>query len=97
FHPLPLLDDLGVRGLDDSSHLAERLAAPVGQLADLFVDQLGSIRLVVCHWIPYAVERSRVRLDTGADPSVERYANRFVRTGPGCQLRLTRVLGVSLG
>src|SRR5439155_1852471 len=29
FHPLPLLDDIGVHFLDDLSHLAERLAPPV--------------------------------------------------------------------
>src|SRR6266576_2712323 len=49
FHPLPLLDDIGVRFLDDRSHLAERLAAPIAQLANPLVYQLGSIGLVICH------------------------------------------------
>src|SRR5262249_53451096 len=49
FRPLPLLDDLRVCFLDDSSHLAELVAAPVAQLADPLVDQLGRTRLVG-HW-----------------------------------------------
>src|SRR5881396_2575954 len=40
FHPLPFLDDLGVRLLDDSAHFAERLAPPVAQLLDSRVYQL---------------------------------------------------------
>src|SRR3954466_7307200 len=51
-HPLPLLDDVGVRFLDDPSHLGEPLAAPVAQLADLLVYPCGSTRRVICHSDP---------------------------------------------
>ena len=46
FHPLPLLDDVGIGFSDDSSHLAERLAAPVAQLLDPLVHLFRSIRHV---------------------------------------------------
>src|SRR5436309_14702100 len=52
FHPLPLLDDIGVRFLDESSHPAERLAAPVAQLPNPLVHQFGSVRLVISHLYP---------------------------------------------
>src|SRR5919197_1425422 len=47
--PLPLFDDVRVCFLDEAPHLAQRLAAPVVQLGDSRVDQLGSIGLVTCH------------------------------------------------
>src|SRR6185369_8279022 len=40
-HPLPLLHDLRVRFLDQLAHPAQGLAAPVAELGDSFVDQLG--------------------------------------------------------
>jgi hypothetical protein len=38
-HPLPLLDDLGIRSVDDLSQPRERLPAPVAELLDPRVDQ----------------------------------------------------------
>src|SRR6185369_8058921 len=40
--PPPLLDDLRVGGLDESTHARERLSSPVTELFDPPVDQLGS-------------------------------------------------------
>src|SRR5215471_1643418 len=39
--PLPLLDDFGIGFLDQGAESAERLAAPVAELLDSRVDQLG--------------------------------------------------------
>src|SRR5262249_1286511 len=39
-HPLPLLDDLRVRLLDELPHSLQSLPAPVPELGDSFVDQL---------------------------------------------------------
>ncbi len=46
----------GSAALMISSHLAERRAAPIAQLLDLLVDQLGSIRRVTCHVHPFSSE-----------------------------------------
>src|SRR5689334_2503509 len=39
--PLPLLHDLGIRGLDELSDMRERLAAPIAEFGDPRADKLG--------------------------------------------------------
>src|SRR6185437_6806205 len=39
--PLPLLYDLGIRRLDELSHMRERLAAPIAKFGDPCADELG--------------------------------------------------------
>lgn len=45
--PVQLLDDIGRRLLDDSSHLAEGVTAPVAQRPVPLDDQFGSIRHII--------------------------------------------------